>query len=458
MRLSEDILAEPEEQKSGAGTWMAWGLVVGCVVLAVVSLQVFGRMRAAKTVVKDTQDKPVVTVTVAKASYATLPDVIVASGSVTAVDPLALGSEINGLRVEQVLVEEGDRVRRGQPLAVLNQALLRAQLAQAQARYRSSQAQVDRARQPNRSQDIEGLKAALAQAEANVTQERANLEQARATQRNAEATAQRYSKVLDEGFVTLQESGDRQTEAQRTRLLVVAAERRVQAAQFGVDQARQRLLLAEAGGRAEDVEIAQAATQEVAASIAQIEAQLDQTVIRAPEDGLILKRDVHLGEISSSAKPMFFLARRGELELKAEVPQADLLKLREGMTARIHFADRDTTGKLWQVSPQVEATSRLGYARIRLDGEGLKPGMFAEARLEVGNHRTLTIPAEAVQGEGGDYFVFRLDGTRAVRANIRAGVRTNHRLEVLEGLREGEAVAVTGTRFLADGDKVAVQP
>ncbi|ODT57649.1 hypothetical protein ABS71_19495 [bacterium SCN 62-11] len=192
--------------------------------------------------------------------------------------------------------------------------------------------------------------------------------------------------------------------------------------------------------------------------IAMIEAQLEQTVIKAPDAGLILKRDVHLGEISSSSKAMFTLARRGELELQAQMPQADLLKMRTGMRAQIAYGGKKTSGRIWKISPEVESSSRLGTARIRLDsGSSLRPGMFGEARVDVGDHRALTIPAEAVLGEGGDYFVFKLDGTTAVRTRVTTGVRTNQRVEITEGLKVNDSVAVAGARFLADGDKVRIE-
>ncbi|MBT9588055.1 efflux RND transporter periplasmic adaptor subunit [bacterium] len=447
-----------EMQKTPTRTAASWAFVIGFVLLAVFSLKVFSSFRNSKPkTTASVTPGAVVTVSTARADYVSLPDTVIATGSVAAVDPLEVGSEVNGLRVEQVLVEEGDRVGRGQTLAVLNRSLLEAQLRQAQARYRAGQAQVSRALQPNRPQEVSSLRAAYAQALANATQERSNLKQAQVTYRNLQLTAQRYQKVLGEGFVTIQEAGDRQTEVDRQNFLVSAARQRIQSADFAVEQARQRLLLAQAGGRREDVEIAQASSQEMAGVIAQIEAQLAQTVIVAPDAGLVLKRNVHLGDISSNTKPMFVLARRGELELRAEVTQSDLIKLREGVRATVNYAGKKASGKVWRISPQVDGATRLGYARILLDtGSALRPGMFGEARIEVGQHRALTVPSEALLGEGGDYFVFKLEGTKAVRQPVTTGVRNNQRVEITQGLQPNDSVAVVGARFLSDGDKVEV--
>ena len=448
-----------EYKKTPGTTMVTWAIVIGLVVLAVVSLKLFAASRdASKKPTTKSTPKAVVTVSTATADYSMLPDTVVATGTVAAIDPLAVGAEVNGLKVEQVNVEEGDRVYAGQVLAVLNRSLLQAQLGQAQARLRSSQAQVSRAIQPNRSQDLLSMRAAFEQAKAQATQERANLKQAEVNYASAQKTAQRYQKVLDEGFVTIQEASDRQAEVDRSHALVNAARQRLQATEFATEQARQRMLMGQAGGRAEDVDIARASSDEIAAMISQIEAQLEQTFIRAPDAGVVLKRDVHLGEISSSSKAMFTLARRGELELQAQVPQADLVKMREGLGAQISSSGKKASGRIWRVSPEVESTSRLGMARIKLDGSSnLRVGMFAEARIDVGDHRALTVPAEAVLGEGGDYFVFKLDGTTVVRTRVTTGVRTNQRVEITDGLKANESVAVAGARFLADGDKVRIE-
>ena len=448
-----------EYKKSSRSTLMTWGLVIGLVVLAVVALKAFSASRnASKKPTEKSTPKAVVTVSTATANYSTLPDTVVATGSVAAIDPLSVGAEVSGLKVEQVLVEEGDRVLAGQTLAVLNRSLLEAQLRQAQARLRSSQAQVSRAVQPNRPQEISGLKAAYEQTLAQATQERANLKQAEVTYQNSKNTADRYQKVLEQGFVTIQEAGDRQAEVDRNRQLVFAARHRLQGTEFAMEQARQRLLMGEEGGRSEDVDIARASSDEISGAIALIQAQLDQTIIRAPDGGLVLKRDVHLGDISSNNKAMFTLARRGELELQAQVPQADLLKMREGLKAEISYGGKKATGRIWRVSPEVETSSRLGMARIRLDGgSSLRPGMFGEARIDAGDHRALTVPAESVLGEGGDYFVFKLDGDKVVRTRVVTGVRTNQRVEITQGLKVNETVAVAGARFLADGDRVRIE-
>lgn len=439
-------------------TLLTWALVVLFVGGGILGISLLAQSKKPKPQDPTKIKVEAMTVTTAPVSFKAVTDEIVTTGTIYAVDPVQVGAELSGLRVTSVNVEEGDFVNAGQVLATLNSSVLQAQLSQAQARQRSAAAQISKAEQPNRPEDISGLRAAQQQAEAQVTQERANLRQAEVSLRAAEQTAQRYQQVYSQGFVTAQEATERQAEVDRNRQLVLAARQRVEAAGFGVEQARQRLNLAQAGGRAEDVQIAQSTFQEIGGTIEQIQAQIDQTIIRAPDSGLVTRRDVRLGEISSNTKPFFSLARRGELELRAEVPQDDLLRLRPGMVSKVTFTGRTASGKIWQISPEINPATRLGIARIRVDEHsGVRPGMFASARVSVGQHRTLTVPSAAVQGEGGDYFVFKLVDGKAVRQTVQTGVRSNEFVEILQGLTDKDTVVVNGAGFLRNGDLVKVE-
>lgn len=123
---------------------------------------------------------PAVTVTTAISKERIVDDNLIVTGSVSAWDPLSVGAEVGGLRITSVNVEEGDHVKKGQVLATLNSALLHTQLEQAKARLASNEANLKKSIQPNRSEEVRGLQAALAQAEASTLQEQALLSEAKA--------------------------------------------------------------------------------------------------------------------------------------------------------------------------------------------------------------------------------------------------------------------------------------
>lgn len=455
MSESETTLVHHSPKRAATAWLLVLGLLVVCLVTgsALLGMRNQKKEQAAKAA---SSPAPVVTVSTVRAVYRQIPEELEVTGTVSAVDPLNVGAEVNGLKVEEINVEEGDQVFKGQVLARLNSSILMAQIAQAEARLVASQAQISRAIQPNRPQDIAGLQSALSQAQAAEAQQRANLRQAQSSLLHAEQTASRYAQVLEKGFVTVQEAADREAEAERQRQLVFAAQSQLQAASWAVEQARQRLDMARVGGRSEDVSIAQSQSAEVSGLIQQLQAQVEQTYIRAPDDGMIISRDIRLGEISSSSKPFFVMARKSELELRAQVPQDDLGRVRIGDRARVVFGNQSTTGRIWRVAPQVDESNRLGTVRILLEPKkGLLSGMFARAYLKLGVEKALVVPIAAVLGEEDDRYVLVLDSElRARRRPVKTGLRTKDEVQILEGVQANDKVIATGGGFLADGDLV----
>jgi RND family efflux transporter MFP subunit len=211
-----------------------------------------------------------------------------------------------------------------------------------------------------------------------------------------------------------------------------------------------------AGGRREDVIIAAATSRENAASVEQLRAQLAQTVVRAPDDGLITKRDAHIGDIATTGKALFQMVRRGSMELRAQVTQQDLANIRPGQAAVVTDGVRTSTGSVTMITPAFETTTRLGTVRIQLNGNnGFLPGMFAKANVNTGAVTAILVPGPAVQGDVDNYYVFILDKNNIARMRrvvIRG--RSPEFIQVVSGLKAGEPVIVDGAGFLSDGDTV----
>lgn len=403
---------------------------------------------------------PVVTVTSAIARYQSVKDTIVVTGSVHAWDPLSVGSEVSGLRIQAVNVEEGDHVKKGQILAVLNSSLLRAQLEQARARLQSSQATHRKSVQPNRPEDILALRAAVSQLQATVAQEEAHLKQAHVNLQNAELNAQRFRELAKAGAVSNHDSETRQVTADTAREEIRSAQEKVNAARFSADQAQQRLSIALQGGRKEDVAISEAAIAEIEAQIKHLQAQIQQTYITAPDDGLIAKRDAHMGDIASVGTPLFSIIRLNRLELRAQVSDLDLAKFTPGQTVLISTHETENgniKGKVRLVNPQVDTASRLGMVRIDLPAQThLKQGMFVRGQVEVGQREALTVPTQSVVTNHGESIVFKLDNKRAISTPVKVGVRSEKFVEIKQGLNAGDVVVAKGSRFLSDRDVVEV--
>ncbi|HEY9787095.1 MAG TPA: efflux RND transporter periplasmic adaptor subunit [Candidatus Obscuribacterales bacterium] len=408
----------------------------------------------------------VATVAVEKLTEHVLASQVVVSGSVWAWDPLTIGAEVNGLRIESVHVEEGDLVKKGQVLARLNSSVLQAQLAQEKARLKAGLANLKKAIQPNRPEDLTSIRAALSHSQASVAEEEANLLKARANHANALSNAARYRGLAREGAVSAQEAETKETQAITAEAEVRNAEQRVRAAKFMVEQAKQRLAMAEKGGRQEDVDISAASVEETRANVRRLEAMLEQTIIRAPSNGLIMRRDAHLGDITSAGKSLFLIARDNRLELRAQIPEVDMPKVKPGQRVACSEAAQPGValfGKVREISPMVDQDFRLGTVKIDLpsDGEGCrlyKPGNFVHARIDLGSRSVLALPAEAVltANKTAHVFVVNADNTVAART-VETGTRQDGLVEIVSGLRRGDDVVVKGAGFLKDGDVVRVK-
>jgi HlyD family secretion protein len=399
---------------------------------------------------------PVITVDVASAKLTPWRDSIELTGTVEAVDRLEIGSEVGGLKIVDVLVEEGDHVEQGQLLAQLNTRLLSARLDQLRARYTQQQAGLSKARQPHRPLEISQLESALRQAEATVDQEKANLSLARAALNNAQSNMGRYQNLYTQGAVAEVESETRELEVQRQQAQVRASEQRIQAASFAARQARERLQLARSGGRSEDITIARAQLRELQAQIDEVQAQIAQAQITAPSNGWILTRQAHLGDIASPGAVLFEIARDGELQLSGAVSETELTGIEPGMAATVFQGERKIEARVARISPQVDLQTRNAEVLLSLpNATGLKPGMFCSARIDLGSSEKITVPLEAVLGESPEYYVYVLKGQLAEQVPVVLEGRREGQAAISSGLTVGAEVITQGGGFLRDGDTVS---
>ena len=194
------------------------------------------------------------------------------------------------------------------------------------------------------------------------------------------------------------------------------------------------------------------------ASLSETRTRLSQAEIKAPVSGLIISRSVTKGQIVAAGTELFRMVRDGRLELDAQVPETELPALRAGQTATITSNEGvKTSGTIRIVTPEVDAQTRLGLARITLSpGSGLKPGMFARAAIDAGAQPTTVVPTGAVlyrENKAGVY-VLNADNSahfRPVTVLSRRDDQTS-----VSGIEPGVRVVVQGAGFLSEGDKVTV--
>lgn len=181
--------------------------------------------------------------------------------------------------------------------------------------------------------------------------------------------------------------------------------------------------------------------------------------LRAPDAGIVSRRNVQPGQVIAAGTELLALIRQGRLEWRPELPEAELARVQVGDTVRV----RDAAGVVVQgsvraVSPGVDSSKRTGtiYAELPQPA-GLKAGAFVEGRVITDASPGLVVPAGAVVVRDGYPYVFTVDAkSRAHRVRVRTGERIGERVEVLEGVAAGDRVVVGGAGFLGDGDHVRV--
>ncbi|MBX9693319.1 MAG: efflux RND transporter periplasmic adaptor subunit, partial [Cyanobacteria bacterium] len=438
------------------GRWK-WPTIIGlALALVFISVRVYNNLFRAP---KENTDKAVLTVAAKTVDKLGIQRHLKLTGTIWAWDPLTIGAEVGGLRIETVNVEEGDVVEKGQVLATLNSSLIRAQLERERAHLNRAQINLDKTKQPNRPMDIARLRAALAQASAEISQEESSIVRAKANLRNARNNTSRYKALRTEGAVSVEDLDTRMTVEQTSEADLHNAEQRLQAAKFVHQQAEERLKLAMEGGMREDIDMARADIAEITASIKHHEAQLAQTIIKAPSHGLIVKRLAHIGDISVANEDLFQMVRDNRFEVRAQVPEKDLSLLKPGQVTVFTGAagSSEITGKIREISPLVSNETRLATIRIDIPYEkGWLPGMFLHGMVDLGKTEVLVVPQSSVLDRDGRKIVFVLEKNRVFSKIVKLGERSGDNVEIVSGLEQGVRVAGQGAGFLKDGDIVRV--
>ncbi|WP_458389882.1 efflux RND transporter periplasmic adaptor subunit [Sphingomonas sp. F9_3S_D5_B_2] len=188
-------------------------------------------------------------------------------------------------------------------------------------------------------------------------------------------------------------------------------------------------------------------------------AQIGQLNVLAPTAGLILARNVEVGQIVSPGSPALFrLAEGGQMEMQAQLSQADLMAVHVGMPATVTpvGSERSFSGSVWQVAPVIDPQSRLGLVRIAVGYDpAIKPGGFAEARITGGQTTAPLLPQSAVLSDEKGNYVYIINGKNEVeRKNVTIGAVDDNGVSIASGLSGNEAVVLSAGPFLNPGQKV----
>jgi membrane fusion protein, multidrug efflux system len=310
-------------------------------------------------------------------------------------------TEYQGI-IERVYVTEWVRVKKGDPLAKLDTREPEVALQRAKAQ-------------------VEAIHALLLKAEVSLN--RANRED------------ERLSKLKEVGLVTQQNLDDAHTAKEAAEAEITAVKAQIKAAE-------------------EDVR--------------QIETRLSKAVLRSPMDGVVAERRPNVGDLvgdPTNSAASFRIVDNRILNLTLDVPSTKLPYIKVGQTLTFTteaLPGREFTGRISFVNPAADAASRSVriIAEVRNGREELRAGLFAKAQIKTGEKvRSLQVPRDALltwdtTANRGEILV--VEGDLARRRTVQLGRVEGGRVEVLNGLSEGQKVVTRGAFNVRDGDRIQV--
>jgi HlyD family secretion protein len=382
--------------------------------VAVVLVAVGGLIAAARGGTKIDPSK------LAKVERGDLAKSVVATGKVEPITKVEIKSKASGI-VKKLLVDAGDRVKRGQVLAELDKEEIEAHVAQAKAQeeaaeasLRATEADMERAKVDAEGPDVPTLKRAYERAQG----------------------------MAKEGVVSVSALDD----AQRAYELAVNKQ--------NVAKAQLQVLHAKIGQ-------AQAQVAQDRANLKQLEEQYSYTTVESPIDGVVLSRDVEVGDavssilvLGSSATLIMTLGDISEVYVKGKVDESDIGKVYLGQPARIKvesFKDKTFNGKVTKISPMGVEKDNVTTFEVRVSinnpGGELKAAMTANAEIILEEHKNvLQIPEGSILYDKDKKASVEVpdakgkEGKSKVAVNI--GISNGAKTELLSGLKEGDQVVL----------------
>lgn len=195
---------------------------------------------------------------------------------------------------------------------------------------------------------------------------------------------------------------------------------------------------------------AQAALTSAQAGLREVGQKLDYTTVRAPYDGYVTQRFVHVGEAVQPGQPLISGVSLKQLRVTVQVPQSAVAAIRKFQSADILLngavSDRVHATKVI-VFPYADPETHTFSVRLELNGEqtGLYPGMTVKVAFAVGETKRMLVPQSALwhQGEMTGVYVIGKDGVSL--RQVRTGDHYGDRIEVLSGLNDGDVIATDPT-------------
>lgn len=334
--------------------------------------------------------------------------------------------------IKEVYVNEGDQVRTGQLMAMLNLEELELGVARDKARLQSTQAQLAELLAGTRAEDIDSA--------------RSSVRRAKIVYENLLRNKERYEKLHEKDILTDKDFDD------------LAAQ--LQQAKEDLDIAEANLRKSERGPRQEEIAKTRASVAAASAELALTREKLSHTEIRAPFSGVVSMRNAEVGQKADPGVALFSIYDDEALHVAVNLNERDVGFIRKGQKAEVvatSYPDRTFEGEVDILGERLDVMTRTLPVRVRLltGTEKLLPGMFATVAIEAGRYDdAIVISRDAMRFREGRPTAFVLEDGRAKERILKLGQSTNGEVQIHSGLAVGDLLIISEIDELNDDRQI----
>ena len=341
--------------------------------------------------------------------------------------------------------------------------------ATAEARLETSQSDEQTAQQElERQQEVAGsnvnnvaevqqAQSALATAQADVRTRNAELQRGRTNVRLAASQLAREQRIFRENIANRREVGAAQANLQAAQAGLYGARRTLEVANSQL--AREQSIFRKNLNNISNVQAARAGYVQAQADLRAARSTLAlfksspgggvSIPVRAPIGGVVQTREAALGELVQADAPLMTIVNLGTVALEAQLFEADIARVRFGSSVKVStdaIAGRTFAGRISFIGSSLDSQTRTFTARAIISNPGvLRPGMFAKGQIQTGvGALSIVVPAGAVLNDGAAKIVFVQKGGAYERREVMLGVESGNRVEIKNGLKQGEKIVVEG--------------
>ena len=371
----------------------------------------------------------------------TISQKIKTSGEIKPMLGVSVIPEASG-KIEEIFVDVGDFVKKGQKLAQINDETQQAQYQQAKASLNVANASIKM-----QEVTIESAKSSLVSAKASVEASESQL-------KNLTVTRKRLEKLFSEGAVSRQDVDDIITKYDNANAAHIAAQTNVKRASDAIQTALVTL------------EMRKAEQTQATANLNAVKVNLEKTIVDAPFDGVITARYDDPGANVNMSKPLFDIQQSNPVKIIGTVIEKDLYQLIAGKTnvaITVDSVEGVFKGIVDKIYPSIDNSSRTGKIEIHLNNSDnrLRTGMFAKIDVLIATHQNAVIvPRDSLVKYDNNYlaYVVEKQGDKyvAVKRDVKVGIFDDDRVEIISGLKAGDRLISKGTEFVREGSTVSI--